>query len=66
MSRLGLILLALTLASWQFPTVLAKADYEARKQERLTKNREIRRANEVRFEACARACMEGCRARADF
>lgn len=35
--------------------------YDERKFERLAKHRELRRANERRYEACMTQCREQCR-----
>lgn len=41
--------------------VQAGASYDERKWERIQRNREVRIANERRYEVCARKCMEGCK-----
>ena len=38
----------------------ASKTFDEKKWERIQKNREIRRANEFRYESCARECLQKC------
>lgn len=44
-----------------YPAEAEQRTFDEKKWERIERNREIRRATEARYEACARRCLEGCR-----
>lgn len=41
------------------------ATYDERKAEQLKQNREIRQANERRYEACSRRCFDVCKSKGE-